>query len=287
VNPFDEDFLRALSRLEIAIARTRARSGEGGRRGGRRGGRVEFAGHRPYSPGDDVRFIDWSAHARTGRLHVKEFEREEELDVVVVVDASASMTTHGKFDSARRLAYALGWLALRGEARVRAGLAADGALRLSETAAGVPGAETVRRMLADADAHGGTRLSESLAKLPGSSRGTRIVFLVSDLLGADDGRRALAALSERGDDVVVLQVLAPGDFAEADSGDVVLEDAETGERVPVDPAAPDRAREYASRREREWGEFAARHRVRWVPVDASAPLDVNTVRALRAAGVLT
>lgn len=282
----DDEFARALSRLELAVARVRARSADGSRRAGPRGGVVEFAGHRPYAPGDDVRRVDWLAEARTGRLHVKEHEKDEDLDVVLVADASGSMETGGKFDAARRLAYALGWLALRGGARVRFAAASDGDLRLSESAQGAAGAAILRRAVETATCGGGTRLSASLARLPAAQRGTRLVYVLSDLLADDDGRTAMAALAEHGDDVVVLHVHAASDLSAADDGDVVLEDAETGRRVAADASAAARARETVSRAAAERAAFAARRRFRIATVDASAPLDEAAVLALRAAGVL-
>ena len=68
-------FLRKLGALSFAVARMRSKEGSGSRLADRRGGRMEFADHRPYVMGDDVRDLDWSAHARTGRLYVKQYER--------------------------------------------------------------------------------------------------------------------------------------------------------------------------------------------------------------------
>lgn len=287
MNALDETFLRSLDQFEIAVARLRAGAADGGRRAGRRGGRVEFSEHRPYSAGDDVRTIDWSAEARTGRLYVKEFERDEDLDVVLVVDASASMSTAGKFESAQRLAYALGWIALRSGGRVRVAVATGGALAVGDEATGPVAAARLRAALLRIAPGGTTQLSASLARVPVAGRGTRLVILLSDLLAEDDGRRALTTLAERGDDVVVLHVRAAADLAAGDDEAVLLEDAETGERVAPDVHASERARAFAVRNEEDWRAFAARHGVRYVPVDAAAPLDATAVRALRAAGVLT
>ncbi|MCE9634114.1 MAG: DUF58 domain-containing protein [Planctomycetes bacterium] len=281
----DDAALRALARLEIGVSRRRT-GGDGGRSAGRRGGRVEFAEHRAYAPGDDVRMIDWSAHARTGRLFVKEFEADEGLDVAIVLDTSASMASGGKLLAAQRLAYALGWVALRSGARVRVALAKGGGLAVSDEVSGAAGAAALGDSLQREGAVGGTRLSESLSKLPATSRGARLVVLLSDFLADDDGRRALAVFAERGDDIVIVHLRSNQDLDAADAGDVVLEDAETGEQIAPDAAAPDRARRFAVRQEEAWREFAAKRRLRYVPVDASARFDVAMVRMLRASGVV-
>lgn len=283
----DDDFLRSLARLELALARLVRGDGDGARRAGRRGGRVEFAGHRPYSPGDDVRTIDWSAHARTGRLHVKEFERDEDVAVLLVVDTSASMGLHGKLDAARRLAFAIGWIAIRGGARVRTAAAADGALALGADAHGAGGVAVLRDALARMTAGGATRLASSVARVPRAARGARAVVIVSDLVTPDDARRALAALAEGRDDVVVLHVRAAADAAAAEIDGVVLEDAETGERLVPAPGAAEAARRHAARTGDDWRTFAARHAVRLASFDASAPIDAAAIRSLRAAGVVT
>ena len=67
----------------------------------RRGFSVEFAEHRPYQPGDELRYVDWKLLARNDRLYVKQFEEETNLRAMVVLDTSKSMGWSG--DPARRL----------------------------------------------------------------------------------------------------------------------------------------------------------------------------------------
>lgn len=75
---------------------------------------TEFDGHRPYLPGDDTRWIDWNLYARSEELYVKVFQVEEEVDVVVLVDASPSMTEGGgdKYRAAAAAAAAMSYLGL-------------------------------------------------------------------------------------------------------------------------------------------------------------------------------
>lgn len=286
MKPLDASFLRTLAGLELAVRRLRAGGGEGARRADRRGGRVEFADRRPYAPGDDVRSLDWAAHARTGRLWVKEYERREDVDLLVLVDRSASMGTHGKIDLALRLAWALAAVALRADGRARVGFLADGGIDLSGPAHGTPGVAVLGRFLARAQPQGRTRLAASLSRVPPARRGSRAVVLLSDLLSDDDARAPLGALARRGDEVSVIHVVAGADLAPDAPGGALLEDAESGERVVLTPSAARRAARFASELESAWRAFSARHRVHYVPVDAAAPLDAAVVRALRAEGVL-
>lgn len=284
-SPFDEAFLASLPRLEIAATRLVAREGEGGRRADRRGGRVEFAEHRPYVAGDDPRHIDWPAFARSGRLHVKEFERRDELAIVLVVDDSASMAMNGKLRAALRLAYALAYFGLAAGHRVRAALACDGSLRASGEVAGRARMRDVGSFLLGARGEGATKLSESLARLPGEGRGARMVVVLSDLWAADDGRAAIASRTRHGDEVHVLHLVAAADHA-MPADVVVAVDAETGERRVLGPDAESSAAFESARRETDWRAFAARHRVGYAPLDASKPTEELLLRTLRDAGLL-
>lgn len=284
--PFDPAFLRALARLAFAVRRERAVEGEGSIRRDRRGGRVEFADHRPYALGDDPRFVDWAVYARTGRFFVKEFEREEDLSVLVVVDTSASMGLHGKLRAAQRIAYALAYLGLHGGSRVRVAAAAEGRLRLSAEVAGSARLKELGRFLAELVPGGTTDLDASITALPEAARGSRVVVLLSDLLGERDGRRVIAARVRRGDDVHVVHLFAVGDLVVPGEAPVVVVDVETGERCTVDASASRRLETAAGKRERRWRAFAARHRASYVPVDAAIPTEEAVLRWLRAGGVV-
>lgn len=134
-----------LNRLDVRSHRLFAGKLPGERRSKKRGASVEFAEHRQYAEGDDLRFIDWNVFARLDRLFVKLFMEEEDLALHVVVDASASMDTPAQTSGADdgtpgplglnkrlfacRLAAALGYVGLCGQNRVGA------------TVFGVPGRE--------------------------------------------------------------------------------------------------------------------------------------------------
>ncbi len=283
---FDAAFLRALERLAFRLRRERAAVGAGTVRRERRGGRVEFADHRPYAPGDDPRHVDWAAYARTGRFYVKEFEREEDLAVLVCVDASASMALHGKARAALRLGYALAYLAVAAGSRARVAALRAGDVELSATVSATPRLPDLARFLSAVAFAGTTDLDGSLARIPVAARGARVLVVVSDLIAARDGRAALAAHAARGDDVHVLHVVAAGDRELPTDGPYVLVDAETGERVPVPADAAARLARDAAGREQGWREFAARHRATYAPVAAAGSVEDAVLGWLRAGGVL-
>jgi len=283
---FDAAFRASLSRLRFAVLRLRAREGEGHVRADRRGGRVEFAGHRPYAPGDDMRHLDWAVYRRTGRLYVKQYEREDELSVLLLVDASGSMETGGKARAAARLAYALAYLALSDGSRVRVALSASGGARLSGEVSGVPRIAALGRFLAASGSGGGTDLGASLRSLPRARRGSRVLVLISDLLTEHRGQSELAARAQQGDEINVLHLIAREDRAEGAHGVTVLEDAETGERIVVRAGADAVAWDTLRRIEEDWRGFCPLHGLRYVPLDAAESIEEMVITWLRLGGVL-
>ena len=118
----DPAFLRKLERLSLVAKKVFTGQLKGERRSAKRGTSVEFADYRNYSLGDDLRYVDWNTYARLEKLFLKLFLEEEDLHVYLLVDASASMQfgEPSKFDYARRLAAALGYVGLANYDRVGA-----------------------------------------------------------------------------------------------------------------------------------------------------------------------
>src|SRR5206468_3290183 len=112
--------LRQLEQFQLLAARRAKSSTRGERQSRARGQSVEFADYRNYVPGDDFRYLDWNLYARLDRLFLKLYEEERELPVRIFLDASESMTfgEPRKFDFARQVAAAIGYVALCGFDRV-------------------------------------------------------------------------------------------------------------------------------------------------------------------------
>src|SRR5260221_11665012 len=114
------ELLRRLEQFQLPAARGAKSSSKGGRRSRARGQSVEFADYRPYVQGDDFRYLDWNLYGRLEKLFLKLYEEERELPVRIFLDASESMTfgEPPKFDFARQVAAAVGYVALCGCDRV-------------------------------------------------------------------------------------------------------------------------------------------------------------------------
>ncbi len=112
---FTSQFLARLETLRIRARRRFLGSRPGGHLSLRRGVGLEFADYRPYTPGDDPRYIDWKLYARTDRPYIKLFQEEEELYTYLFLDLSASMAypaENEKYATARDLVLALAYVVL-------------------------------------------------------------------------------------------------------------------------------------------------------------------------------
>src|SRR5262245_26112848 len=225
----DRTIFSGLDTLRVASPVPSAGSRPGDRRSRFRGRGVELADYRPYTPGDDLRLVDWNVFARLEAVLTRLFHEDRDLSLVVVVDISASMEFSRKADHAAELAACLAFLALKTRDRVRVVVAPGrGAARGDHT-----GALPAIVDLLERAAPGGTAdLGAALAAEAERGRADQAVLL-SDLLVEPDVREAtlrrLAALAKR---PVLLHVPGPGEL-EPDLDDGVLVDSETGEEVPI------------------------------------------------------
>lgn len=241
----DPAALTALGHLELVARWVVDGFLNGLHRSPRKGFSVEFAEHRPYQPGDDLRYLDWRIAARADRWVVKQFEEETNTRAMLVLDVSRSMRYTGDPARLTKLAYAeqlLGALALL-LLRQRD---AVGLVRAADTVQTViaPGARTGhwRRMavaLAEpmADDEGrSTDMVGALAQAAHLVRRPGFVVLVSDLLVPMDPVVAqLRALRARGHEVLVLQVLDPLERDFPSGSEAVFVDSENGDAIEVSP----------------------------------------------------
>ncbi|TVR14506.1 MAG: DUF58 domain-containing protein [Planctomycetota bacterium] len=205
-----EDVLRRLGNVGVAARRAVENILSGQHRSIHRGLSVEFAGHRPYQPGDDPRHIDWQVFARTDRLDIRQYEEETRLRATLVVDYSGSMGYGDgrKLQQARMLAAALATLMVRqGDA---VGLAiVDHDLRSHlPPRSTMPHLLTLLDQLQDQQPGGDTALAPVLESLAMRLRHRGLVILISDCI--DDPEplaRSLQLLHHRRQDLRVLQIL--------------------------------------------------------------------------------
>ena len=212
--PLDPTALARFGRLELLARLVVEGVMSGMHKSPFKGFSVEFAEHRQYGPGDEIRHIDWRAFGKTDRYYVKEYEEETNLKAYLVVDTSGSMgyagRTASKFEYARQLAAALAYLMI--SQRDAVGLVTfDSAIRAMIPARSAPNHFSVLcKTLTDAKVGGETPLSGILHDLAERIRRRGLVIVLSDGFDkVDELTNALRHLRHRRHEVLFFHILAP------------------------------------------------------------------------------
>lgn len=250
---------------------------------------MQFADYRSYSAGDDPRQVDWNVYARGGNLVVRLFEEESQLDIHVVVDASRSMDfgAPSKFDAARRIAAALGHVALAQFDRLYLTAIDD---RAGPTTGPLSGKDQASLLFAAVERMAparGSDLASSLQAFAARFASVGLTILISDLM-TPTWERGLRALSRRGHEIAVIHVLAPEEVMPTAGEELRLIDRETGRHVEIhldDVALDAYARRFAA-----WTgaieRFCHDRAIRYARVDSDTPLETVLFDGLRRRGLV-
>lgn len=295
---FDEKTRRKLEQLMLQAARVRAGAIKGERRSVKRGTSIEFADYRNYTPGDDLRRLDWNIYARLDRPLTRLYEDEEDLAVHLILDASASMdwprqgddaaSDLNKFDWARRLVAGLGYTSLASNDRLLVTAANDRDATVFGPARGRGFSVGLLRFMADLETGGATDLNRTLAgyALRGGRAG--LCIIVSDLFTPDGVQTGLNALLGKGYEVAVVHVLSPDEVEPPLAGDLRLVDVETGQ--PQEVSIDDAMRALYVRRVQAWRDDLRadflRRGVHYFSVVTSTPWEKIILYDMRRGGLL-
>lgn len=280
----DPGFLRRLSRLRLVVRRRLAGSSAGARRSLRRGSSAEFAEHRPYHLGDDVRRIDWNVYARLEELVLRLFVAEDDLALYLLVDRSASLGVGRppKIELAKQVAAALGYVGLSGSERVTVVPFSDDVDPPFPPARGRRAIGALLRYLERIEARGETNLARAVERFLARSPRPGLVAVVSDFLDPGGFRQPLDRLLASKHEPVLFQVLDREELDPTPGDDLTLLDAETGRTVEVsiDPRA---LAAYQKRLQAFFAEIEGYARQRGLfygRIDAHHPLDTTVLAYL-------
>ena len=241
------DFLtpEAMRKLESLVLRSRYIV-EGFRAGSHasplKGASVEFADHRQYVKGDNLRNLDWKVFGRTERYYVKQFEEETNLRVHVIIDGSGSMGFHSggrpsKYAYACRIAASIGYIVSKQQDSL--GLTIyDNALREEiPTRGGMRHFRLILERLAAHAPEGRTDTGRALHTLAERSFRRGLIVIMSDLFDDPEAVfRAVAHFRKKMHDVILLQILDPAELELSFERVAEFIDMETGEKLEIDPA---------------------------------------------------
>jgi uncharacterized protein (DUF58 family) len=255
----------------------------------RRGFSVEFAEHRMYQPGDELRYVDWKILGRNDRLYVKQFEEETNLRAMVVWDTSRSMAWTGspgtvlpKLDYSRRLIAALSLVLIRQRDATGLITFADDVRTMTPPRARLSHWRQLLQVLSTLEAGKGTAAEPALRRVVAQLRRRGLVVFISDLLlDRVLALKALRFLRHRGHQVLVLHIMDPAEVSLGGPNEARFEDPETHATVVVRPrdwagAYRDTVRSVVS----EWRLACRRHGIAYHRVTTDTPFGVVLREAL-------
>ncbi len=287
---FDEEFLRKLDRLAVIAKRVSARARRGERRTRRAGAGIEFADHRDYSPGDDLRHLDWNLYGRLDRPLVRMFDEDADLPVYLLVDTSASMGPGDppKLWLALQTAVALAYVALGNLDRVAFYPVSQG---LGPGLGLVRGRAQIHPLLAllqTIRATGRTDLRAAVTDLVLRHRQRGVVALLSDFYDPAGYEEALARLHHARWEPVVVQITAREEAEPALAGEVMLADVETGEEqtATITPAVALAYRRRFAARLEALRHFCRERAIACIQVGSDYPFEELVLNVFRTGCVL-
>ena len=236
----DPEFLHKLEQLELVSKKIFVGRMKGERKSKRRGSSVEFADHRNYSVGDDLRHIDWNVYARLDKLFLKLFLEEEDLHIYSLLDTSLSMDFGDptKFHYGKQVAAALSFIGLVNHDRV---ILDTFSATLTQGLPNIRGRSQMWRVvqyLEQLQPSGAGNLAAAAKSFAIKHTGKGVVVVISDFLDKHGYEDALRYLVARNLDIYVIHVLSQEEVEPELVGDLRLVDAEDDDVAEISISAP-------------------------------------------------
>lgn len=247
------------------------------------GASTDFAEHRGYVPGDDIRRVDWRVYARTDKYYIKEFEADSNANFAVLLDVSKSMgfgREISKLDYAKTLAGCLTYLVHK--QRDRVGLVTFDRDIVEHVPPSAKHLEAVLHVLDRAKPERPGEFGPPLQKIAEHFGRRGVICVVSDFYEEPEViLRAVAPLRFRGNDVILFHVLDPVEVEFPFEDSATFEDVESGEQMPVVPAAVVKQyRELVASHTETLSTRAAAQQMDYMLINTSTPLDFALFRFL-------
>lgn len=225
---FDKDFLNRLEHLVFLSKRVHSGGKGGSRRSSSYGMGIEYADHREYNNGDDIRYIDWALYGRSGKLYTKLFQEDEDININILIDRSLSMDlgAPSKFQYALKLSASLGYIGLSNLDHVGSGYFSSDIEGLIPTRRGKNQVFPYLDFLSSFMPANATDINRSLENFARKVKTPGIVIILSDFFDEKGYERGLNYLLFRKFEVHVIQVLCADEMNPAIDGKMKLENIE-------------------------------------------------------------
>jgi len=235
---FDNKTLSMLERMRLNPTRRLTNRSRGEHLSGKGGTSTEFSDYRNYVAGDDVRYIDWNIFSRLHRPYMKQYQHEEEMHVVLILDASSSMDYEDKILRCQQLAAAFGVMGLLNFEKVSAYACNQKGGRPAKMAP-CTGRISMKRLfdfLTKIEVGGDSPIEAAVEDVLRTHRGRGVAIVLSDYESFGDLSRPFNMLYSAGLEIFGVQILGPSEINPEINGDLRLVDSESGQTLDISSA---------------------------------------------------
>lgn len=274
---FTNKVLARIERMRLNPRRRLTNRSRGEHLSGKGGSSTDFADYRNYVDGDDLRYIDWNIFARLRKPYMKQFQHEEEMHVVIIIDASSSMLFEDKLQRAKQIAAAMGVIGLLNVERVSV-YACNSVGSRPVLLPPTGGRASMKRLLGFIDqleGGGDLPIEEAVQHVLRLHRGRGVAIVLSDFLTFGDVKRSFNMLFSAGLEIFGAQILSNSELNPEMTGDMRLVDCETRQTLDISSAGDLMGlyHEHLGNMEAEIGTACRQRNGRFAMIDASAPIE--------------
>ena len=228
----DEDFLKKLEKLKVFTRKSPRSPRRGAYRSWQSGEGLEFLDYRKYQPGDELRYVDWSVYGRLDKLFIKLFHAEKGQTAHILLDISRSMAggNPSKDITAKKIAAALSYICLSNLDKTGVMAFNRNIVKIKPPARGKKQYPEVLKFFLALDPSGQTNINGCLKEYAATCKNPGIAVVISDLFDPQGYEDGLKALAYRDFDINLIQVLDHEEIFWSQTGNLLLQDCETGEK---------------------------------------------------------
>lgn len=286
---FNEEFLRRLEYLNIIARRIFKGRLKGERKSKKTGSGIEFSDHRSYSPGDDIRYIDWNLYGRSERLLLKLFEEEEDLYIYLLIDISNSIGfgTPPKFIHGIMIAASLAYIGLNSLDRVGVIAFSDSIKKELPPSRGKKQIYPLIEFLSTLYPQGETDLKKVMTQFVTRYKHKGVLILISDLYDLNYGE-AFDILRYNKFEIYIIHLFDPKELNPLYHGDITLLDSETNEKINI-TVTPSIRKEFKRRLEQFLNgieRYCKTKGLLYVRAPIDTPFEDNVIRLFRKVRIL-
>ncbi|MRG91898.1 DUF58 domain-containing protein [Polyangium spumosum] len=287
---FDDEFQRKLEYLAMVSRRVFSGAMRAERRTKKTGSGIEFADHRDYAPGDDIRYLDWNAYQKFDRLLIRLYEEEEDLAIYFILDTSSSMGfgEGEKLRQAKRLCAALAYVGLANLDRIAIVAATDEISGRMPTTRGKARIFRIFRFLNGVKAEGATDLGAAMKTFVAQHKRRGLAVLLTDLYDPEGFERGINVLRFNRFEPYVIHLVDKNDAKPDIKGDVRVYDCETGaeREVTVTAKVLEKYQQAYDGYLEEAQRFCTTRQVSYFRADVDVSFDELILRVFRRGGFL-